>query len=76
MTVMVLPLLQPLFLCHFSQFLAFVLQLPPLASVFPLLLLPHPFVAVPAPFFLPPSNPSSAEYLLLCPPAQIQELCQ
>ena len=76
-TVMVPPLLQPMFWCHFSPFWAFFLQRPPLVSVFPPLLptpsWSPPSVSVPLPILLAPSPPSSAEYLPLYPPAQIQE---
>ena len=78
---MVLPLLQqPLFLCHFSRFLAFFLQLPPLPSVFPLLL-PPPCFTLPLLlllcllllYALPLQPASFTGSLLLCSLDQIQE---
>ena len=45
-----------------------------LLPVFPPSWPPPSSVSVPLPpFLLPPSPPSSAEYMSLCPPAQIQE---
>ena len=79
MTAMCPPLLQPLFLCHFSLSLHAVLELPPLLSVFPLSWPPASWpppliVSVPLPpFLLPPCLPSFAVFLPQCLQVQILE---